>query len=349
MTKKNILMIEPKAAIRQKIYRETEKYGEMEVTATAKTLVRGYELSRDKENNVLILDGRLLLDEDLEFTCKLMSIRPMQLIVTADAKTYDSLMEMKADKLCMHNLIMIDSYDMDSGVQDVIGAVLSHDQMIRDITNRYEEKMKQSYASVSEPVIAIGASTGGVTAIEMVLTGFEGAMPPVLMVQHMSKTFTEKMAQRLASITRLEVVEAKEGDCLRRNVAYLAPGNRHMTIRADGGHYRICLDEGPLVHYQRPAVDRLFESVAKEAGEKSIGVLLTGMGKDGAMGMKKMKDRGAYTIAQDAASSVIFGMPKAAIDIGAACEVASVDHISERVQELCQFSGHELTKVKDAV
>lgn len=135
-------------------------------------------------------------------------------------------------------------------------------------------------------------------------------------------------------ISKITVKEAEDGEFIRKNVAYLAPGDQHMMITEKNGHYCIQLDRGGLIHYQRPAVDRLFESVAEVVGPKSVGVLLTGMGRDGADGLKQMRDTGAYTIAQDAASSVVFGMPKAAIELGAACEVTSIEFIGKKLLEL---------------
>lgn len=331
---KEILMIESRSFIRHQLKEAIEPYQDIQLIGLAKDLQRGYELCKDHTPNIVIIDGKLLLDEELHFACKLMMMHPMQVIAIADEGTYDQLMTIRDQTLCLHNIILISQNNRIEGILDVLGAVLRHDQMAKDINNRFMDRIRKTYANVGEDVIAIGASTGGVSAIEMVLADLVGDMPPVLMVQHMSKTFTTKMAERLCMISTIMVKEAVDGEFVRKNVAYLAPGDQHMMIVEKEGHYCIQLDHGSLIHYQRPAVDRLFESVAEVVGSKSVGVLLTGMGRDGASGLKQMKESGAYTIAQDAASSVVFGMPKAAIEMGAACEVTSVEFIGKRIIEL---------------
>lgn len=266
----------------------------------------------------------------------MLALRPMQIIVLADEFVYEELMRLEYDENCIHNLIMLDKSKILESLLDMVGAILRHDRMRKDIESRYYQKLEKTYAKVGEPVIALGASTGGVSAIEMVLTKLKKEVPPILMVQHMSKAFTGKMAERLSKLSAIQVKEASDGEIIRRNVAYLAPGDKHMTIEKYKGNYRIKLDLEPLIHYQRPAVEKLFDSVADQVGEDAIGVLLTGMGRDGANGLLNMRNSGgAYTIAQDAASCVVFGMPKAAIELDAACEIAPpIEVVSSRMMEL---------------
>ena len=165
-------------------------------------------------------------------------------------------------------------------------------------------------------LIAIGASTGGTEAIEEVLTHSSADLPGIVITQHIPAGFSRAFAERLNKLCPMRVVEATDGDIVQPGLALIAPGNFHMILRKSGGVYRVTVKDGPMVCYQRPSVDVLFSSVAEVAGPHALGVILTGMGSDGAQGMKRMKSAGACTIAQDEASCVVFGMPKAASGLG---------------------------------
>jgi len=177
-------------------------------------------------------------------------------------------------------------------------------------------------------LIAIGASTGGTQAIEAVLSGLPADMPPIVIVQHIPPVFSAAFAQRLDSTCRLRVREARDGDPLRSGTALVAPGGFHMTVERGASGLEARLNQSPKVCFQRPAVDVLFHSVARAAGQRAAAVLLTGMGKDGAEGMLALHKSGAFTIAQDEATCVVFGMPREAIRLGAASRVAPLDQIA---------------------
>jgi len=176
----------------------------------------------------------------------------------------------------------------------------------------------------SGTVIAIGASTGGTEAIAAVLTRLPAETPGVVIVQHIPAAFSRAFAERLNTMCRMEVREAADGDALRDGLALVAPGDFHMLLRRSGGRYFVDVKTGPRVCYQRPSVDVLFQSVSEAAAQRAVGVLLTGMGSDGAQGLLRMRQAGAHTIAQDEASCVVFGMPREAIALGAAAQVASL-------------------------
>jgi two-component system chemotaxis response regulator CheB len=184
--------------------------------------------------------------------------------------------------------------------------------------------------TTTHKVLAIGASTGGTEAIREVLTGLPGTTPGTVIVQHMPEHFTASFAQRLNSLCEMEVREARDGDLLAPGLALVAPGNHHMLIRRGGASYFIEIKDGPRVHHQRPAVDVLFYSVARHAGPNAVGVVLTGMGADGAKGLLAMRGAGAHTFAQDEKSCVVFGMPKEAIRLGAARDVVPLAHVAGR-------------------
>jgi two-component system chemotaxis response regulator CheB len=179
-----------------------------------------------------------------------------------------------------------------------------------------------------DSIIAVGASTGGTEAIRSFLQGMPTDCPAIVIVQHMPEMFTRAFADRLNKDCAIEVKEAAEGDQARSGRALIAPGNRHLVLRRSGVSYFVQIDEGPLVSRHRPSVDVLFRSVAKTAGRNAVGVLMTGMGSDGAQGLLEMRNAGAHTIAQDEASCVVFGMPKEAINRGAAATVLPLSQLA---------------------
>jgi two-component system chemotaxis response regulator CheB len=181
-------------------------------------------------------------------------------------------------------------------------------------------------------LIAIGASTGGTEAIEEVLMHLPADTPGIVITQHIPAGFSRAFAERLNKFCPMRVAEAADGDMVQPGLALIAPGNFHMIVREVAGAYRVTVKDGPMVCYQRPSVDVLFSSVAEAAGPNAVGAILTGMGSDGAQGMKKMKSAGACTIAQDEASCVVFGMPMQAIRLGAADHVVPLDSIAPAIR-----------------
>ena len=183
-------------------------------------------------------------------------------------------------------------------------------------------------------IVAIGASTGGTEALKEVLMQMPPNAPGILIVQHMPQLFTKSFAERLNSLCSIEVREAKDGDSIIPGLALLAPGNYHMELRRNGARYFVTTNQELPVRRHRPSVEVLFESVAKYAGSNAVGVIMTGMGDDGAGGLLKMKESGAKTIAQDEESCVVFGMPKEAIKLGAAETVVPLDKITPTILSL---------------
>ena len=189
-------------------------------------------------------------------------------------------------------------------------------------------RKRPSLGATTDKVVALGASTGGTEALRLVLEAMPVDSPGLLVVQHMPEAFTRAFAERLDRSCRIEVKEAADGDRVLEGRALVAPGNRHLMLRRSGGHYAVEVADGPLVSRHRPSVDVLFRSVARAAGPNAVGAILTGMGDDGASGLLEMRQAGAATLAQDEASCVVFGMPKEAIERGAADDVVPLDQMA---------------------
>jgi two-component system chemotaxis response regulator CheB len=186
----------------------------------------------------------------------------------------------------------------------------------------------------SEKLIIIGASTGGTEAIKDVLMALPPDCPGVVIAQHIPKAFSTPFAKRMDRMCQMTVFEAEDGQQIRPGHVYIAPGDRHLMVVRDGARYVCRLDDGSPVNRHKPSVDVLFRSVAQQAGRNAVGVILTGMGKDGAVGLKEMRDVGSPTIAQDEATSVVWGMPGEAVQIGAAAEVLPLNEVAPRMLQL---------------
>ncbi|QEL54210.1 protein-glutamate methylesterase/protein-glutamine glutaminase [Chromobacterium paludis] len=185
--------------------------------------------------------------------------------------------------------------------------------------------------ATTERIVAIGTSTGGTQALETILTDLPRTCPGLAIVQHMPEKFTRSFAERLNSLSQIEVKEASNGDRILPGRALIAPGGKHMMVKRSGAYYQVEVVDGPLVSRHKPSVDVLFRSAAKYAGKNALGVIMTGMGDDGAKGLKEMHDCGAKTIAQDEESCVVFGMPKEAIKLGAADEIMALEQIAKAI------------------
>jgi len=187
-------------------------------------------------------------------------------------------------------------------------------------------------------ILLIGASTGGTVALEQILNRMPADAPPTLIVQHMPPVFTNSFAKRVNSLSAMDIIEAQDNDELRQGQALIAPGGRHMIVNKGPRGYFVRVKEGPPVNRHIPSVDVLFRSAANTLGPNALGVILTGMGDDGARGMREMKDAGAFTIAQDEESCVVFGMPKVAIEMGGVCRIVTLNSMTDFIMGLVRNS-----------
>ncbi|MFC1490086.1 chemotaxis response regulator protein-glutamate methylesterase [Candidatus Latescibacterota bacterium] len=339
-----VLVVDDSATVRRIFSTELSKHIDIEVVGTAPDPY----IARDKiiklKPDVITLDIEMPRMDGITFLGKLMKHYPMPVIIV-------SSLSKKGGKLALEAI--------EKGAVDVVSKP-GEAYSVGDLSEQLAEKIRaaskvnisrfvkneisyvakpasravKALAETTNKVLAIGASTGGTEAIKSVLTKLPHNIPGTVIVQHMPPNFTTAFAGRLNDMCPFEVKEAADGDLVRPGLALIAPGNYHMLLSRSGANYYVKVKTGPMVHHQRPAVDVLFKSVARYAGSNSAGVILTGMGKDGAEGLLEMKNIGAKTIAQDESTCVVFGMPKEAIKLGAAGSILKLDDIPGRIISL---------------
>lgn len=332
----NVLIVDDSAVVRKVMTEELSRYDDINIVGTA---VDPY-VARDKivklKPDVITLDMEMPRMDGLSFLAKLMKHFPLPVVVLSSLTPKNSEIALKALDLGAIEVLCkpgeaYSTKDVHRDLARAIRAAASARMDRSEIKKKTAEK-KVNYESLlsqtTHKVVAIGASTGGTKAIEAVLREMPGTLPGTVIVQHMPENFTRSFADRLNEVCEMEIREARDGDRVVPGVALIAPGNHHMVLKRSGAQYLVRLKDGPRVHYQRPAVDVLFQTVAKVAGKNAVGAILTGMGADGAKGLLAMKNAGAQTIAQDEATSIVFGMPKEAIKLGAADKVLPLYNVA---------------------
>jgi two-component system chemotaxis response regulator CheB len=331
-----VLVVDDSAVVRSIFSSELARDPEIEVVGTAPDPF----VARDKIINlrpdVLTLDIEMPRMDGITFLRRLMKYHPLPTVVVSSLTAKGSELAMEAidagavDVICKPGT----SYtvgDMSIELIEKIKAA-SHVKLARKTDSVVSgTSRKLALTKTTNKVIAIGASTGGIQALEAVLTSLPANTPGIMVVQHMPESFTLSLATRLNSICDMEISEAVDGDSVVNGRVLIAPGNYHMMLQRSGARYYVRVNKGPLVNRHRPSVEVLFKSVAKYAGGNAVGIIMTGMGADGAEGIKEMHDSGAYTIAQDEASCVVFGMPKEAIKLGGIDRVAALGVISGEI------------------
>jgi two-component system, chemotaxis family, protein-glutamate methylesterase/glutaminase len=334
-----LLVVDDSAVVRKVLSDELSRFPDIDVVGTAMDPYVARERIAELDPDVLTLDIEMPRMDGLSFLSKLMKHKPIPTVVVSSLTPENSDNAMKALEL---------------GAVEVIpkpGSQFSVPDVGRDLVRAVRAAANANLAarrnlnapvtlapiiegmSTTHKVLAIGASTGGTRAIEEVLKRLPPNLPGTVVVQHMPKGFTATYAQRLDRICPQEVREARDRDIVVPGQVLIAPGGKHMTLTRSGARYQVSVKDGPPVHHHRPSVDVLFRSVAKNAGANAVGVILTGMGSDGAKGLLQMQAAGARTVAQDETTSVVFGMPGAAIDLGAADEIAPLHEVSQTISE----------------
>ncbi|WP_407646181.1 protein-glutamate methylesterase/protein-glutamine glutaminase [Glaciimonas soli] len=326
---------------------------DMEVVATAPDPLVARDLIKKINPDVLTLDIEMPRMDGLEFLEKLMRLRPMPVLMVSTLTERGSEITMRALELGAVDFVtkprlgireaLLDYTDL---IADKIRAAASakiqrllvktvapgsSTDGVKNVSAIAQTPLLGSALMITEKLIIIGASTGGTEAIRHVLESLPPDSPGILIAQHMPPGFTKSFAQRLDSLCRIKVKEAVHGERILPGHAYIAPGGYHLSLTRSGANYVTHVDQEEPVNRHRPSVDVLFDSAAKYAGKNAIGVILTGMGRDGAAGLLKMRQAGAYTLAQDEASCVVFGMPREAIMLNAANEVKPLAEISSSI------------------
>ncbi|ABC77073.1 protein-glutamate methylesterase/protein-glutamine glutaminase [Syntrophus aciditrophicus] len=339
MSKIKVLVVDDSAIVRKIFTEELSKYPDIEVVGSAPDPF----VARDKivhlKPDVITLDIEMPRMDGLTFLKKLMRHYPLPAIIVSSLTPKGGKLTLEAMDIGAVDAIAKpgSSYsvgDMSGQLVEKIRAA-SGARVVRKSTQEMFQPGSRlsirSLAETSNKVIAIGASTGGTEALKNVLSRMPPDSPGILVVQHMPANFTTAFAERLNSLCQIGVKEAADNDSVTPGTALIAPGNYHMILRRSGARYYVQIKMGPMVHHQRPAVDVLFKSTAKYAGANAIGVILTGMGADGAAGLLEMKQMGAGTIAQNEKSCIVYGMPKEAVKIGAVDKIVHLDSIADEI------------------
>ncbi|MCS6893240.1 MAG: chemotaxis response regulator protein-glutamate methylesterase [Deltaproteobacteria bacterium] len=335
-----VLVVDDSAFVRQTLVAELSKHSDIEVIGTAGDPFQARDIILNSDSvDVILLDIEMPRMDGLTFLSKLMKFKPTPVIVVSSLAqkgsdvVYEALKLGAVEALCKPGS-MFALGDLAIQLPEKIRAAKS-----ADLSKLHLPKLEKSFVGLghiraTNKVVAIGASTGGVQALEFILTQLPEGFPATVIVQHMPPGFTKSFADRLRNLCKVDVREASDGDILGVGKVLIAPGNYHLVVRSSGAQLYVEVKEGPLVSGHRPSVDVTFKSLAKAWGKNSIGVLLTGMGSDGASGLLQLKELGCHTICQDESTSVVFGMPKQAINLGAACEVLALSQIPQRLVEL---------------
>jgi two-component system chemotaxis response regulator CheB len=336
----DVLVVDDSALVRQTLKELLERSGEFEVALAADPFIAERRIAI-KRPQVIVLDIEMPGMDGLTFLTRLMATDPIPVVICSARAGEDAAVAIEAlargaiDVLPKPRLAVKDFLsDTSSLLVDTIRAAAASKRSPVRIRAPLAPLSDVPKGVASSWVIALGASTGGTEALAVVLGGLPRESPGVLVVQHMPEGFTKAFAGRLNGLSAMQVREAQDGDHIRQGEVLLAPGNRHLSAARDGSRFVVRLDQAPPVNRHRPSVDVLFRSVADTFGSRSVGALLTGMGKDGAAGLLEMKLRGAQTIAQDEGTSVVFGMPKEAIALGGASRVLPLQGIAQGLLDL---------------
>jgi two-component system chemotaxis response regulator CheB len=349
-SKTRVLIIDDSAVIRHLLAEILGEAGDIEVVGTAQDPIFAMNKILNLMPDVITLDVEMPRMDGLTFLKELMKTNPIPVLMVSALTQKGCETTLRSLELGAIDYVTKPNINVSNGIINLSDEIIKKVRLaakakVRSKPHgaRFKEQMQieksqrllcdkhlaldTSRMATTDKIIAIGGSTGGTQAITEVITTLPESTPGIVIVQHMPPLFTRSFAERLNSVSRLDVKEAETGDRVLRGTALIAPGDKHMTIRRNGAMYYVDITDGPLVNFVRPSVDVLFRSVARHAGKNAVGVILTGMGDDGARGLLEMKNAGAFTVAQDEESSVVFGMPKRAIELGGVDRVASLEQI----------------------
>jgi two-component system chemotaxis response regulator CheB len=355
MTKKiKVLIVDDSSVVRQTLQEILLSDPQIEVIATAGDPFIAADKIKEQVPDVITLDVEMPRMDGVTFLKKIMGQHPIPVVIcsslTGDgAETTLKALEYGAVEIITKPRMGTKQFLEESRVRicdAVKAASLAHVKRISTISREITRKLtadamlakpcSKAMVQTTEKVVVVGASTGGTEALRIFLEALPPDSPGIVIVQHMPENFTKAFANRLNGICRVTVREASDNDTVIRGQALIAPGNRHTLLKRSGARYYVEVKNGPLVSRHRPSVDVLFRSAARYAGKNAVGVIMTGMGDDGARGMLEMKEAGAYNISQDEASCVVFGMPNEAIKRGGVDKVTNLEKIALEVVRKCE-------------
>ena len=345
-----VMIIDDSAVIRTVLTEILNGAGDIEVIGTAPDPLFAKNKLTSLQPDVITLDVEMPRMDGLTFLEELMHTNPVPVLMVSSLTQRACDTTLRALELGAIDYVTKPSIEIMQGVEALANEIIAKVRIAAKARVRFTARgslpataaapvslkasaLDTSRMATTDKLIAIGASTGGTQAITEVITQLPSSVPGIVIVQHMPPVFTKSYAERLNTMSRVNVKEAEHGDRILRGTAFIAPGGRHMSIRRDGAMYYLELSDGPPVNYVKPAVDILFRSVARFAGRNAVGVILTGMGEDGARGLKEMREHGALTLAQDEASCIVFGMPKRAIEMDAVDRVLPLSQIPRHILE----------------
>lgn len=355
-----VMLVDDSAVVRQVLTALLTKDGSIEVIASAPDPIFAMDKMNSNWPDVVVLDVEMPRMDGITFLKQIMSVRPTPVIICSTLTEKGAATSVQAlaagavaivtkPKAGLKNFLEMDAGDIVQAVKAAAGANLrpfrnlnvasANTASIPPAKIKIDEVMPALNASLTsamavttDKLVAIGTSTGGTQALEAVLKKLSRTAPGIVIVQHMPEKFTEAFADRLNKLCEMEVLEAKNGDRVIPGRALVAPGGRHMQVKRSGAQYHVEIIDAPPVNRHRPSVDVLFRSVAKCAGKNALGIIMTGMGDDGALGMRDMHDAGAETIAQDEKTCVVYGMPKEAVKLGAVDKIVPLDVIASLIE-----------------
>ena len=345
--KTKVLIVDDSAVVRNLMHSILSSDRDIDVIGSAPDPY----IARDKivkyNPDVITLDVEMPRMDGITFLKKLMKHFPVPVVIVSSLTQKGAVTTMKAFEAGAIDVIAKPQMDLTKGMEVIAKDIIEKVKIAATakVKRRIEKEdaapakrrpvKTRALAQSTHKIIAIGASTGGTEAIREVLTRMPADTPGTVIVQHMPEKFTKAFAERMNDQCAMEVREARDGDSVYPGIALIAPGSHHMVLKRSGARYYVSLNQDAPVFHQRPSVGVLFESVANYAGANSVGVILTGMGSDGAKGMLAMKQAGAKTIAQDEKSSVVFGMPKEAIKAGGVDKILSLKDIPTAMLTMC--------------
>lgn len=361
MSKKiKVVVVDDSALVRNLLKEILNAEKDIEVVATAPDPIAAREQIRTLNPDVITLDIEMPKMDGLEFLEKLMRLRPTPVVMVSTLTERGSEATMRALELGAVDFVAKPKLDMQNGIRQYAHEITEKIRMAARARIRALPPVSPPGKSHSadivlpairnpvtstEKILVFGASTGGTEALKEVLIQMPPDCPGIVIAQHMPEGFTKSFAARLDSLCKISVKEAEHGERILPGHAYLAPGHSHLLVKRSGANYICELSQAEPVNRHRPSVDVLFRSAANHAGKNAIGIILTGMGKDGAIGMKEMKDTGAYNFAQDEASCVVFGMPKEAIAQGGVDEIVPLPQMAARILEHLKSMGARAFRV----